>query len=224
MILGIGLRNYKVYKTQQYIPISSGQRFSAFLGPNGIGKTSIFEALDRFFNGGEWIISNESKKSSDDSAYVSPLFLIPINEISLNKKEKRLAALISSYFWEYSESPYDPLIGAVIDNRAAATNAGYNKESHYFFMLGSIYQTNEIKIPFFENGIAKLFEQHSDVYFGDLSELLKKIKSHYRFIYLPAEADSLSFSRMESIYIKNFSTKILRKKFKTQSAKIALTK
>ena len=48
MLLGIGLKNYKVYKNVQYIPISLGASFSAYLGPNGIGKTSIFEALDVF--------------------------------------------------------------------------------------------------------------------------------------------------------------------------------
>lgn len=219
MILGMGLENYKVYKTQQYIPISSGQSFSAFLGPNGIGKTSIFEALDRFFNGGEWITSNESKKASGDLAYISPLFLIPIAEISLSKKEKRLASLISSYFWGYSESPYDPLIGSVIDNRTTAISAGHNQDSHYFFMLGNIYQTNEIKIPFFENGIKNLFQQHTDISFSELSELLKKIKTHYRFIYLPAEADSLSFSRMESIFIKKLLDEDIKKRIQDSISK-----
>ena len=105
MLLGIGLKNYKVYKNVQFIPISSGASFTAYLGPNGIGKTSIFEALDRFFNGGEWIANNESKKGSDDSAFVSPLFLVPVGDISLTKKEKRLAGLISAFFWDFSGSP-----------------------------------------------------------------------------------------------------------------------
>lgn len=98
MLLGMGLKNYKVYKNVRFIPVSSGASFSAYLGPNGIGKTSIFEALDRFFNGGEWIVNNDSKRGSDDSAFVSPLFLIPVGDISLPKKEKRLAGLISAFF------------------------------------------------------------------------------------------------------------------------------
>lgn len=219
MLLGMGLKNYKVYKTLQYIPISLGASFSAFLGPNGIGKTSIFEALDRFFNGGDWINNNESKKASDDSAYISPLFFIPVNEISFTKKEKKLAALLSTYFWDYSGTPYDPFIKSVIDSIAAVTAAGYTKDSHYFFMLGNVHQTNELKIPFFENEIKKLFEDHADVEFEDLKDLLKKVKSHYRYIYLPAEADSLSFSRMESIYIRKLLDEDIKKKIQDSISK-----
>lgn len=212
MLLGIGLKNYKVYKNVQYVPISLGASFSAFLGPNGIGKTSIFEALDRFFNGGDWIINNEAKKTSDDSAYVSPLFLIPINEISLTKKEKRLASVLSEYFWGYKGAPYDPFVKSVIDGIAAVTAAGYGKESHYFFMLGSIHKTNEIIIPYFGSDIKKLFDNHADIEFEDLNGLLKKIKLHYRYIYLPAEADSTSFSKMESVYIQKLLDEDIRKK------------
>lgn len=219
MLLGIGLKNYKVYKNLQYIPISLGASFSAFLGPNGIGKTSIFEALDRFFNGGDWINNNESKKATDDSAYISPLFFIPVNEISFTKNEKKLATLLSNYFWDFSGAPYDPFIKSFIDSNAAVTAAGYTKDTHYFFMLGNIHQTNEIKIPFFENEIKKIFEEHVDVEFEDLKDLLKKVKSHYRYIYLPAEADSLSFSRMESIYIRKLLDEDIKKKIQESISK-----
>lgn len=219
MLLGIGLKNYKVYKNIQFIPISSGASFTAYLGPNGIGKTSIFEALDRFFNGGEWIANNESKKGSDDSAFVSPLFLIPVNEISLTKKEKRLAGLLSAFFWDFSSTPYNPFVKSVIDSIAVATTLGYGKESHYLFLLGNTHQTNEIEIPFFENEIKKIFEGHIDVDFKELLDLLKKIKSHYRYIYLPAEADSLTFSRMESMYIGKLLDEDIKKKIQDSISK-----
>lgn len=219
MLLGIGLKNYKVYRNVQYIPISLGASFSAYLGPNGIGKTSIFEALDRFFNGGDWIINNETKKASDDLAYISPLFLIPITGISLTKKERRLASLLSEYFWDYSGLPYDPFVKSIIDTKAAIATSGYSKDSHYFFMLGNIYQTNEVKIPFFENDIKKLFEDQTDIVYDDLKELLKKIKLHYRYIYLPAEADSSSFSKMESIYIQKLLDEDIKKKIQSSISK-----
>ena len=219
MLLGIGLKNYKVYKNVQFIPISSGASFTAYLGPNGIGKTSIFEALDRFFNGGEWIANNESKKGSDDSAFVSPLFLVPVGDISLTKKEKRLAGLISAFFWDFSGSPYNPFVKSVIENIAAATALGYNKESHYLFLLGNTHQTNEIEIPFFGNDIKKIFEEHADIEYEELPELLKKVKSHYRYIYLPAEADSLTFSRMESMYIRKLLDEDIKKKIQESISK-----
>lgn len=219
MLLGMGLKNYKVYKNVQFIPVSSGASFSAYLGPNGIGKTSIFEALDRFFNGGEWIVNNDSKRGSDDSAFVSPLFLIPVGDISLTKKEKRLAGLISAFFWDFSGTPYNPFVKSVIESVAAAAALGYSKESHYLFLLGNSHQTNEIEIPFFWSDIKKAFDEHADVEYEELSELLKKVKSHYRFIYLPAEADSLTFSKMESMYIRRLLDEDIKKKIQESISK-----
>lgn len=219
MLLGMGLKNYKVYKNIQFIPISSGASFSAYLGPNGIGKTSIFEALDRFFNGGEWITNNESKKGSDDSAFVAPLFLIPTGDIALTKKEKRLASLLSAFFWDFSGTPYNPFVKSVIESIAAATALGYNKDSHYLFLLGNTYQTNEIEIPFFGGDLKKIIDEHTDISFDELSDLLKKVKSHYRYIYLPAEADSLTFSRMESIYIRKLLDEDIKKKIQDSISK-----
>lgn len=219
MLLGMGLKNYKVYKNVQFIPVSSGASFSAYLGPNGIGKTSIFEALDRFFNGGEWIVNNDSKRGSDDSAFVSPLFLIPVGDISLTKKEKRLAGLISAFFWDFSGTPYNPFVKSVIESVAAAAALGYSKESHYLFLLGNSHQTNEIEIPFFWSDIKKAFDEHADVEYEELSELLKKVKSHYRFIYLPAEADSLTFSKMESMYIRRLLDEDIKKKIQESIGK-----
>ena len=48
MIIGVILRNFKTYKNINYIPLSNGESFSGFIGANGIGKSSILEALDCF--------------------------------------------------------------------------------------------------------------------------------------------------------------------------------
>jgi hypothetical protein len=219
MILGIALKNYKVYKNLQYIPVSYGSSFSAYLGPNGIGKTSIFEALDRFFNGGEWIINNETKKLDGDSAYVAPLFFIPINDMLLNKKDKKLISFLSNFYWEYTAAPYDPFTKSIQKTTSILLDAGFSKESHYLFILGNTYHTNEVHIPFYENEIkaSLLFEE--EVQFEDLKDLLKKIKSHYRYIYLPAEADSMSFSKMESIYIQKLLDEDIKKKIQDSITK-----
>lgn len=150
MLIGAAIKNYKVYKNLQYIPISSGFEFSAFLGPNGIGKTSIFEALDKFFNGGEWVINNESKKITDASAFIAPLFLIPIDLINLSKKEKRIASILSNYFWNYSDLSYNQFIEHFKNDVSALSRKGLGANSHYLIMLGQTHQTNEIHIPHFE--------------------------------------------------------------------------
>ena len=50
MILGVILRNFKIYKSITYIPISNLNHFCGLIGKNGIGKSSILEALDYYFN------------------------------------------------------------------------------------------------------------------------------------------------------------------------------
>ncbi len=50
MITGIFLRYIKTYRGYNYIPLLSDDRFCGLVGDNGIGKSSILEALDALFN------------------------------------------------------------------------------------------------------------------------------------------------------------------------------
>lgn len=213
MILGAAVKNYKVYKNLQYIPISSGQNFTAFLGPNGIGKTSIFEALDKFFNGGEWVHNHDSAKGADESGFIAPLFLVPVNSISFNKKERKVASIISEYFWKYSGTAYAPLISQIKNVIVGLGQHGLTSETHYLFMLGWRHQASEVHIPYFEKDLQNLIDDDVDLDFAaDVGDLLKRVKSHYRYIYLPAEADSMDFAKMESFYFQKLLDEDIRKK------------
>lgn len=218
MIIGIALKNYKTYKNLHYIPISYGSSFSAFLGPNGVGKTSIFEALDRFFNGGEWVINNELKRNQDD-AFLSPLFLIPINEISLQKKDRKIAALISNYLWNSEISTYNPFIKKFKESVEKLKSLSIGSGTHYLIFIGIMHKTNEIHIPHFGKDIEKLIENEVDLSKADLEDFLKNIKAHYRYIYLPAEADSLDFTRMESLYVQKLLDEDIKKKIQDSISK-----
>jgi len=66
MIIGVFLRNFKTYRGINFIPITSESNFCGLLGDNGIGKSSILEALDCFFNGKAWnynIVTNVHRAS-----------------------------------------------------------------------------------------------------------------------------------------------------------------
>ena len=219
MLISVAIKNYKIYKNLQYIPISFGSEFSAFLGPNGVGKTSIFEALDKFFNGGDWIFNNDSKKITDESAFIAPLFLIPIESLSLNKKEKKIASILSSYFWKYSENPYDQFIVHFKEAISTLVKNGFGESSHYLIMLGQTHQANEIHIPHFQNKIIEEIENYPEINFSDANDLLRKIKSYYRFIYLPAEANSMDFTKMESMYVQKLLDEDIKKKIQNSISK-----
>lgn len=78
MISGVVIRNFKTYKGINYIPISNGSNYCGLIGQNGIGKSSILEALDCFFNGKEWNKNIDANKS--EASYVMPIFLFDQNE------------------------------------------------------------------------------------------------------------------------------------------------
>ena len=54
MIVGLFIRNFKIYQNINYIPLSKGKLFSAIVGENGAGKSSILEALNSYFNNFDW--------------------------------------------------------------------------------------------------------------------------------------------------------------------------
>lgn len=206
MLIGVAIKNYKIYNNIQYIPISSGQRFSSYLGANGTGKTSIFEALDRFFNGGEWSINNENKIKSKDS-FVAPLFCIAKNKINLNTTDTLIASAISEYFWGYNQSQYDTFITQIQNSISTLASSGIDRSTHYLMMLGTDLN-GELHIPHFEKDIlSALPESNKD----EILLLTKKVKSHYRYIYLPAEADSMDFTKMESIYVQQLLDEDIKK-------------
>ncbi|WIF58806.1 AAA family ATPase [Atlantibacter hermannii] len=83
MIIGVFLRYFKTYSGTNYIPLSSGSNFCGLIGNNGIGKSSILEAFDAFFNGKNWNINTGLKKASAATAgsHIVPVFMIKKNDL-----------------------------------------------------------------------------------------------------------------------------------------------
>jgi ABC-type cobalamin/Fe3+-siderophores transport system ATPase subunit len=74
MIIGMFLRHYKVYEGLHFIPLCvNTEKYSILIGNNGVGKSSILEALNTFFNDNNW---NKHKVGKKDEALIAPLFLI----------------------------------------------------------------------------------------------------------------------------------------------------
>ncbi|HCM9274303.1 TPA: AAA family ATPase [Enterobacter kobei] len=83
MIIGIFLRYFKTYGGNNYIPLSSGSNFCGLIGNNGIGKSSVLESLDSFFNGKSWNLNTGFKKASTGtiSPNIVPVFMIKKEDI-----------------------------------------------------------------------------------------------------------------------------------------------
>ena len=85
MILGILYRNYKSFKNITYIPISNGDKFCSLIGRNGVGKSSVLESLDVFFNKRSF---NRNINNNRDEAYITPIFCIKKESIEFSEDEK----------------------------------------------------------------------------------------------------------------------------------------
>lgn len=75
MLVGCLVRHFKVYENVVFTPITLGVdgNLAVFTGNNGVGKSSILEAINHFFHQSKWIVNSNAKKSE---AYIAPLFLI----------------------------------------------------------------------------------------------------------------------------------------------------
>lgn len=220
MIVGLILKDYKVYRNINIIPVSFGESFSAFLGANGVGKTSIFDALDKFFNGGDWSINHEAKSkiSADNTPFIAPIFLIP-KTYGFQGSELKKAEDISNFFWNYSEVSYAPFVANFKEIRDNLVRNNFNKDTHYLFCIGQKYQSGEPFFTFFDSGIQKIISKKDNnegddhrVSPSEFNSLLKRIKNYYRFIYLPVEADSFQFAKMESSYVQKLLDEDIKRK------------
>jgi hypothetical protein len=77
MILGLFIRNFKTYQGVNFVPLSDNHKFCGLLGRNGIGKSSVLEALDCFFNNKEWNFHYSVKRNGLKARpYIVPIFSI----------------------------------------------------------------------------------------------------------------------------------------------------
>lgn len=74
-IKSVILENFRGYQNRQVIQISD---FTAFVGKNDVGKSTVLEALDIFFNEGKGVVSIdpndvnfESKQAANGNNVVS---------------------------------------------------------------------------------------------------------------------------------------------------------
>jgi predicted ATPase len=182
MLVGLFLRHYKIYENAYFIPLTESfeDSFNVFIGNNGVGKSSVLEALDSFFNGKNWNINNNANKND---SYISPIFLIKKSDINPLPSLQEL----SDYFWNVS-----------IDDRNFNSNKQltngyfplrnklklkYDEDDYYLFTIGTIYnKLGDAYFPFFQNHITEKFQPTA------LTKLKNSIIEHHNYIYIPIES------------------------------------
>ena len=105
MIVGLFLKHIKAYKGINFVPIGLKYKFISYVGENGVGKSSILESLDSFFNGRAYPINksaiSDSISTVGNEPFISPIFLIEKTKVTRQKKEFEK---VSSFFWNVEKT------------------------------------------------------------------------------------------------------------------------
>ncbi len=217
MIIGILLSNFKNYKEPTYIPLSNGEHFCGLVGKNGIGKSSILEALDCFFNNKpfKWNIHRDSELPRDN--YITPLFLIEKDAEIFSKDEKLKQSLdnLSEAIWDLTiqdsitaEAHNEKYVDTFREIGRSLTNLreDISRETHWLLPIGEDIERN-ISLGIFTDKI--FLDSLSDSITSGgasgnkaLNELLtpvkEQIKNKFQYIYIPKDVEAERLIQFET--------------------------
>jgi ABC-type cobalamin/Fe3+-siderophores transport system ATPase subunit len=210
MIIGTFLRYYKTYQGINYIPITDEDKFCGLVGNNGIGKSSVLESLDTFFNSRPWNFNTATKKSgkSVTKPQIVPVFLLERSYFDSDDLEK--AELLNSVATTISENDVSPSLKshakAFVEHRVRLTQR-MNLTDLLIIPLGFDYK-GDASISLFNNRLVveKLLGDGVDPGKTSLDEeelkcflpLLNKIKEIVDYIYIPREIEPELFTKLET--------------------------
>jgi predicted ATP-dependent endonuclease of OLD family len=197
MIVGLYIRHIKAYKGITFVPIGTKYKFVSYVGENGVGKSSILEALDSFFNNKPYPINksalNDGIKTAGNEAFITPIFLIDKDKITRQKKEFEK---ISQYFWNVQISDLPSKSKSSMKDffslREQLIKDNYSSENYYLMLVGeSVIDQDILPKPYFasfqgtdsfichmldkdKNTITALDEEKRKIHIRELKEKLQK--------------------------------------------------
>ncbi|GEM_PF-280797 len=219
MIIGIFLRHIKTYKGINFVPLSDSEKFCGLVGNNGIGKSTVLEALDKIFlSNKEWNINLSHNKSLGDSniPYIVPIFLIEKNKIKFNEEELELVQVI------------DKSIKSIKANNLPARFSGAketvshiekvilslkNKDDYFLIPLGVTLNNKKsfsVFNRYFEGKLSEFLGENNTQNLGGedlediefnldiLDNIFNKIIDIYRYIYIPRELSAEDFTKLHN--------------------------
>ncbi|WP_080697977.1 ATP-dependent nuclease [Aeromonas hydrophila] len=211
MIIGLFLRNYKCYRNINFIGFTKNikHHLNLFIGPNGVGKSSILESINCVMNGvdaKEWSITSGQKI---DRAEISPVFLIGRDD---KFEHHQHIDAISDAFWNYDFTSVhkDDYCKEFIKFRNELKKT-INPKDHWLISVGK-NGLGEIQLSPFNQQVLNKTRRN-----GVSSAIVKKIIGYvydrYRFVYIPVENKisdilSLQASEMQSLMDKSIVSEI----------------
>lgn len=207
MIIGLLIRNFKTYQAINYIKLSNGKHFSALVGENGAGKSSVLEALNSFFNGVDWNFHHSlSKGFSEREPFICPIFLIKKDVLPDLGEYQWFVERISELTWAANIGDFNPTYKAhaeiFCEHRDVLRAEGYDADCYYLVPFGlkktQKYTPPTVFFSMFENLPA--YSSLINNYIGSggaIALLQQRLSECYKYIYLPADIDFKEYTRIE---------------------------
>lgn len=220
MIVGVFLRHYRVFRNINYVPLSNVNTFTAIIGDNGVGKSTVLEALDHVMNESDqvrWYRNNIAKsEGSSDDLYIVPVFLMDKSTIPNRSiiyqgskiKYRTIAEQLSSQFWSTRYKPSDAH-GAFYRHRDILCEKGFRENK--ILLIGGRRENNQGAFhfgPFYTSSkpgplpvLKEIFKDPNlriDQAEEILNPMFEAIRERYKYIYLPVELDIHEYSKLES--------------------------
>ncbi|KOP31161.1 hypothetical protein ADM98_01765 [Exiguobacterium sp. BMC-KP] len=201
MIAGLLCRHYKIYQGLNFIPLCNDHQspLSIFIGNNAVGKSSVLESINTFFNNSHW---NRTKNTKSAEAFIAPIFLLKKSDFNLNDGGvlDSLNAL-SNYFWNIDKTSNISSFGSeAIQNFLKFRDElkqRYNPEEYLFFLIGMKFESRlQIYYSSFDNDLETKM-RGKGVEFRD-NKLLSAIKNYFSYIYIPSEALTSEVTKLEN--------------------------
>lgn len=206
MIIGLSVRHYKSYNNVNYIPISNQKenKMSLFVGNNGVGKSSILEALDTFFNGSYW---NKTKNEKQDQTFICPIFLVKkdtVNKLlNLSPDDKVVFDCISEFLFALDETNNKEFREFVRTRNSMDITC----DDYYLIITGNTFKERN-KAYFgssFDNEIKSKITELDPTY--NVDKVLAFVRKIYTYIYIPVEAKTNDVLRLEASEMQRLMNK-----------------
>lgn len=236
MIVGLILRNYKNFKDQHYIPITLDGNSSWLIGDNGVGKSTILQAVDTVLNQNDikkLDINNEARAQGLEARepFIVPIFLLKKSMIRSHLNIYRILETVSNTTWQIESEDFNPSQRGLADkfiSQRSSLEKIYSEKEYFLFPLGIIKRkANESTEPYmsffssiedYKNDIQELniFSTSSKKISlaSSLYLMLEYVKDIYNYIYLPAEITVNEYSKIESDLLQKLLGENLQQKIK----------
>lgn len=202
-----------------YVPLSRGTNFCGLIGLNGIGKSSVLEGLDCFFNHKEWVRNIDSK--TKDESYIAPIFIFDETEVD-NFSEKEYIIHYSKVFKNFIEAEIPKSLNSVrreiwlqiqenhkdidLNNKCIIAPALYEDNVESFGLFGDLLDKLEPIVredgendESYKKKEAERNEKHNKIQLKITEWLLSK----YTYIYIPKDIEPERFVKFETEEIQH---------------------